>query len=84
MRTSDVSTTLTLGRDTRSPTPPQPTLSQHLVPEGRSNHQHRSIEAWRCDPRPHESLPSLTASADRSGAHTDAQIRRLHNANPRS
>eukprot|EP00966_Prymnesium_polylepis_P239469 5538089-Prymnesium_polylepis.1 len=47
MRTSDVSTTLTLGRDARSrpgPHTPQP------APEGRSNHQSGLIEAWLCDP----------------------------------
>jgi hypothetical protein len=63
---SDVSTTPTLGCDARSC---PPTHSPQSAPEGRRNHQGRSIEASLCDPRPYASLSRLAASAERSGAH---------------
>eukprot|EP00966_Prymnesium_polylepis_P057714 1336445-Prymnesium_polylepis.1 len=50
-----------------------PTHSPQPKPEGCSNHQNRSIEAWRCHPRPSESLPRLAASAERSEVHRCAR-----------
>eukprot|EP00966_Prymnesium_polylepis_P322673 7378920-Prymnesium_polylepis.1 len=62
-----------------------PTHSPQPAPQRRSRyHQHRSMEAGLCDPRPYEGMSRLAASAERSGVRTDAHVERLHNANPRS
>ena len=80
MRTSDVSTTLTLGRDARS----RPDRhSTQPAPEGRSNHDISSIEAWLCDQgrmRVYHAWQQALSAAER----TDAHVGRPHNANPRS
>eukprot|EP00966_Prymnesium_polylepis_P001088 24802-Prymnesium_polylepis.1 len=48
-----------------------PTHSLHR--RDAADHEHRSIEAWLCDPRPCASLSRLAASAERSGVHRCAR-----------
>eukprot|EP00966_Prymnesium_polylepis_P079714 1847298-Prymnesium_polylepis.1 len=70
MRTSEVSTTLTLGRDARSRPTASPTAraggTQPITKISRSR-------LGRANPRPYESLPRLAVSPERSGVHRCAR-----------